>query len=78
MTTILAPVGVESINEDTTPTNTEKIAIQAEHKITLLNDLQIRIAVSGGKITKLEINNAPIIRIPKTIVIAVKKAINIL
>mgnify|MGYP007034213890 CR=1 FL=1 len=37
--------------------------------------LKIRMEVSAGKITRLEISMAPIIRIPRTIEIAVRTAI---
>ena len=50
----------------------------AELRITLLNFLHTRMDVSAGKIIRLEINKAPIIRIPSTIVTAVSTAISVL
>ena len=46
--------------------------------VTLLKPLQTRMDVTVGKIIRLEIKRAPIMRIPMTIVTAVKAAINIL
>lgn len=50
----------------------------AEFIMTLLNVLHIRMEVNAGKMIRLEINNAPIIRIPRTIVTAVRTAIKVL
>ena len=49
-----------------------------EQTTTLRKLLKIRMAVSAGNITRLEISIAPIIRIPSTIVTAVKTAIKVL
>ena len=49
-----------------------------EEITTLLKLFHIRIDVSAGKITKLDISMAPIICIPRTIVTAVKIAIIVL
>ena len=76
--TILAPVGVEKRKETTIPTNTQKTDIIADKIITPLKLLHTLMAVKAGKITRLEISNAPIILIPSTIVIAVSRARSIL
>ncbi len=49
----------------------------ADHT-TLRKLLNTRIEVSAGKITRLEIRSAPIIRIPSTIVTAVSTAATLL
>ena len=49
-----------------------------EDHTTPLKLLNTRMEVSAGKMIRLEINNAPIIRIPRTIVTAVSTAINVL
>ena len=46
-----------------------------EHMTTLLKLRQRRIAVSAGKMMRLEISSAPIIRMPITTVTAVSTAI---
>ena len=76
--TTLAPVGVAYTYEITTPIKKQSIEITAEQMVTLLNVLKTRMELRAGKIIRLEISRAPIIRIPSTIVRAVKKAISIL
>jgi len=76
--TTLAPVGVAYTYEMMTPVKKHSIETTAEQTVTLLNFLNIRIELRAGKIIRLEINNAPIMRIPSTMVRAVKKAISIL
>ena len=76
--TTLAPAGVEYKNETVIPTKKQITEIIPDEIITLLKLLNTRIDVKAGKTIKLEINIVPIIRIPSTIVIAVKNAINIL
>lgn len=76
--TTLAPAGVEYKKETVIPIKKHATEIIPEEIITRLKLLKIRIEVKAGKIIKLEINIVPIILIPSTIVIAVKKAINIL
>ena len=76
--TTLAPAGVEYINDKVIPIKKQTTDITPDEIMTDLKLLKTRIDVNAGKIIKLEINIVPIMRIPKTIVIAVKKAINIL
>lgn len=76
--TTLAPVGVAYRYEITIPIKKHIIDIIAEQSVTLLKVLNILIDVSAGNIIRLEIRRAPIIRIPRTIVMAVKNAINML
>ena len=76
--TTLAPAGVEYKNETVIPIKKQATEIIPDEIMTLLKLLNTRIEVKAGKIIKLEINIVPIIRIPRTIVIAVKNAINIL
>ena len=76
--TMLAPVGVENTKEQRIPEKTQKTEMIAEETTTLLKLLQRRIAVSAGKIIKLEMSKEPIIRMPSTMVIAVKNANSIL
>ena len=72
--TMLAPVGVEYTKEQRIPAKTQNTETTAEQITTKRKLLQRRIAVSAGKIIKLEINSEPIIRIPSTMVTAVKNA----
>lgn len=76
--TIVAPGGVDSAIEAANPTTYVSTEITPETTVTERNVLQIRIAVSDGKTIKLEINIAPIIFIPMTIVIAVRTANSVL
>ena len=50
----------------------------AERMIVVLNCRQSCIAVSEGNTIRLEIRSAPIMRMPRTIVMAVRKAMIIL
>lgn len=77
-TTTVAPVGVDRKYEHIKPVIKQITEITAEVITTDLKCLHTRIADSAGNIIRLEINNAPIILIPKTIVTAVKNAISIL
>ena len=76
--TTLAPAGVAYKKETVIPTKKQATEIIPDEIITCLKLLNTRIDVKAGKIIKLEISIVPIIRIPRTMVIAVKKAINIL
>ena len=60
------------------PITRHTTAITAELITTLLNVRHTRMEVSAGKIIRLEIKSAPIIRIPSTIVTAVSTAISVL
>lgn len=60
------------------PVITHTTPTVADDIITFLNDLHIRIDVSGGKIIRLDTKREPTSLIPITIVTAVKQAITIL
>ena len=77
-TTIHAPVGSERRNDTRIPTKKHITDNIAEQITTLLNVVQTLMAVSAGKIMRLEISIDPIIRIPTTIVNAVSIARSIL
>ena len=77
-TTILAPAGVAWKYEIIIPVQKQDTATTAEHIVTVLNLLKILMDVREGNITRLEISKAPIMRIPSTMVRAVKNAISIL
>ena len=78
ISTTLAPVGVAYIYEIVIPIKKHVIEITAEQTVTLLNFLNSRIELKAGKIIRLEISTAPIIRMPSTMVRAVKRAMSIL
>ena len=64
--TIVAPVGVATKYEIINPVINANIEIITLEITTLLNVLNTCIDDNVGKIIKLEINNAPIKRIPST------------
>lgn len=76
--TIVDPVGVDKTNDKTNPNINDVVPMITLDMTTLLNVLKYCIAESGGKISKLDINKAPIKRIPKTTTIEHKTANNIL
>lgn len=78
ITTTVAPVGVEKKYDTISPDTKHTIEITADKTTTDLKYLHTRIAVKAGKIIRLEISRAPIILIPRTMVIDVKTAISIL
>jgi hypothetical protein len=78
ISTTLAPVGVAYTYEIIIPVKKHAIEITAEQTVTLLNFLNRRIELKAGKIIRLEISTAPIIRMPSTMVRAVKRAMSIL
>lgn len=77
-TTTLAPVGVEYKYEIKIPEIKENTETIAENIITILKLLKTFIEITDGNTIKLDIRSAPTSLIPKTIVIAVRKAISIL
>lgn len=77
-TTTLAPVGVEYKYEIKIPDIKENTDTIDENIITILKLLKTFMEITDGNTIKLDIRSAPTSRIPKTIVIAVRKAINIL
>ena len=74
---MVAPVGRESSKDMRRPERKEIREMIAEQMVTPRKVLQSRIAVSAGKIIKLEMSIDPIIRIPRTMVTAVSRAISI-
>lgn len=76
--TTLAPAGVEYRKEAVIPKKKQQTDTTADVITTPLKLRQTRIAVSAGKMMRLEISIAPIMRIPTTIVTAVKNASSIL
>ena len=76
--TTLAPAGVEYMNDKVIPIKKQTTETIPDDTMTALKLLKMRIEVKAGNMIKLEINIVPIIRIPRTIVIAVRNAINIL
>jgi hypothetical protein len=77
ISTTHAPVGAAYTYEITTPAIKQTIDTATEQTLTLLNFLNTRIEVSAGKMMSAEISIAPIMRIPSTIVIAVRNAMSI-
>ena len=73
-TTTVAPAGEDTTKESAIPIRKQMIESAAAQKITLQKVLHTRMAVSAGKISRLEISSAPIIRMPRTMVIAVRNA----
>lgn len=75
---MLDPVGEEYWYDIYTPTQKHITEIITATIVTDLNVLQIRIALKEGNTKRLDINNVPIMRIPRTTVMAVNNAIIIL
>lgn len=73
--TIVAPTGVPQSNDTMKPVPAQNTDITAEHTITLLKLLKIRIAVIDGKIISAEISREPTRLIASTIIRAVITAI---
>ena len=76
--TTVAPTGVENMNEIVSPAMKHTTDVTAAQRITPRKLRNNRMAVSAGKITSEEISIAPIIRIPSTIVRAVRMARRVL
>ena len=76
--TMVEPAGVSIRYERASPIIKQMVETIAEKITTDLKLLHIRIEVKAGKIRRLDISNAPIRRMPITVVIAVKNAISIL
>ena len=74
--TTVAPVGESSMNEAIMPIIKATTETIAEVMTTAPKLLQIRRAERAGNIIRLDISIAPIIRIPTTMVTAVKTAIS--
>ena len=70
--TMLAPVGKSKSTDETMPSKKHTTDTAPEQMTTLLKVLQTLIAVRDGKITRLDIKSAPIRRMPKTMISAVR------
>lgn len=76
--TTLGPVGVDKAKLMTMPATKQKEDSSPDHITTLLKVLHSRIEVRGGKIIRLDMSSAPIIRMPSTMVTAVRQAKRVL
>lgn len=76
--TTLAPAGVENSNDIKSPIKKQTAETIAEVMTTLRKLRQTRMEVRAGKMIKLEISMAPIIRMPTTMVTAVSNASSVL
>ena len=76
--TTLAPEGSSKAYDAAMPSTKHTTDIIAEHTTTDLKLRQRRMLVSAGKMMRLDINSAPIMRIPSTTVTAVRTAIIVL
>ena len=76
--TTVAPTGVEKVKEMVSPTQKHTIEVAAAQRMTPRKLLNRRMAVRAGKITREEMSIAPIIRIPSTMVRAVRMASRVL
>ena len=76
--TTVAPTGVEAAKETPRPVTKHSTELTAANSTTPRKDLKIRMAVRAGKITRDEISMAPIIRMPRTMVRAVRMASRVL
>mgnify|MGYP003302253367 CR=1 FL=1 len=76
--TTLAPVGVERKKLMNMPTIKHTAESTPEHMTVPLNVLHSRMAVRGGKMIRLEMSKAPIMRMPSTMVTAVRQARRVL
>ena len=73
--TMLAPVGMLKQKDITIPLTKQNTAIKADNIINALKLFTIFFALTAGNIIRLEISRVPIMRMPKTTVIAVKNEI---
>lgn len=74
--TIVGPTGVPAIMEAKMPMAVHETDKIAEHIVTDLNDLKMRIALKAGKIIKADMSNEPTRFIAKTMMTAVTTAIS--
>ena len=70
-----APVGRLNAADSANPATKQSMEITTASMIIALKPPASFLAVIAGKIIKLDINSVPIMRIPATMVTAVKKAI---
>ena len=76
--TTLAPVGVEKKKLMNMPMIKHTADRMPEHITVPLKVLHSRMAVRGGKMIRLEMSRAPIMRMPSTIITAVRQARRVL
>ena len=76
--TTLAPVGVERKKLMNMPAIKHTAESTPEHMTVPLKVLQRRMAVRGGKMIRLEMSSAPIMRMPRTMITAVRQARRVL
>ena len=76
--TTVAPTGVEKTKEIVKPAQKHTTEVMAEQITTPRKLLNRRMAVRAGKMIREEISMAPIIRIPSTMVRAVRMARSVL
>lgn len=76
--TTLAPAGVLNAYDTVSPAKKHTADTTADTTVTARKLLHTRIDVSAGKIIRLEMSSAPIIRIPTTTVTAVSRAVTVL
>lgn len=77
--TIVAPTGTSVTENDVkSPESTQKTDTQTEQITTVAKRLHSLIDVSAGKIIIAEMSSVPSIRIPTTIVTAVRSEITVL
>ena len=75
---MLAPVGVSRKYDAVMPTRKHATEMTAAVTTTARKLLQRRIAESAGKMMRLEMSSAPIMRMPSTTVTAVSTARSVL
>ena len=76
VTTILAPVGIANIHDNSNPMIKHNTDMMLDDMTTCLNFLNILIEDRLGNMIREDINRVPIILIPITIVILVSNAIS--
>jgi IS5 family transposase len=76
--TTLAPAGTDSRKDAVMPVKKHTTETAAEQRTTALKLLHIRMDVRAGKIMRDEMSSVPIMRMPTTIVTAVRSAISVL
>ena len=72
--TTVAPTGVDQAKDTVSPAQKHPADVTAAQRVTPRKLRKSRMAVKAGKITREEISMAPIIRIPSTMVSAVRMA----
>ena len=76
--TTLAPEGSSNTYDAAMPSTKHTTEMTDEHTTTALKLRHRRMLVSAGKMMRLDIRSAPIMRMPRTTVTAVSTAITVL